>query len=77
MSFNNRVEDIQNILNTKVGGYYYFNWFQSGGAEVYRKSEEEFELWDVSTYGINSYLHGTYTKDTLQELVDTGWEEFI
>lgn len=66
-------EDLMNIENLDINGEYYFNWFQDGGAMVIRTSKNEWNIYEVSQYGINTWLEGCYTKDNLVEMIRLGY----
>ena len=77
MSFENRQEDIDACLQLKVGDTYEFNIFQDNCAEILRLDEERFMLSEWKGYGCFREEYEIYTKDSLTEAINAGYEVFI
>ncbi|CAH9014822.1 conserved hypothetical protein [Vibrio phage 277E43-1] len=76
MSYENRAEDVEKILNMEVGDELEFNMFQEGGSEVKRVSPYTWELSEITTYGISVQFWYNYTAGELKQLVDDIYEKF-
>lgn len=63
------MSDLENLLQMEYGDTIYLNWSEEGGGEVIRVYEG-WQLYYVNNYGGIPSLHGTYSKDNLQELID-------
>ena len=76
MSYENRKEDVEKILNLKVGEELELNMFQEGGSEIKRVSLHTWELSEITTYGISVHFWDRYGIEDLDKLVDTVYDEF-
>ena len=77
MSYNNRQEDIDNILNMKDGETCEFNMFQDGGSSVTKISSEFYELSEIPLYGGNPQYYGTFYAWDVDKMVDVIYDVFI
>lgn len=76
MSYGNRKEDIEKILNMKVGEELELNMFQDGGSEVRRVSPYTWELYEITNYGVSTLFHQSYIIGDIDKLVDVIYDEF-
>lgn len=73
MSYENRQEDLENILNLYIGEEYYFNMFHEGGCMT-RRSEDGWELFEIPLYGGRCpQFFCSYAEDELEEMIDEGY----
>lgn len=77
MSFDNRQEDIEKLLNMKIGESVHLNMFQDGGSRVFREDENAFLLYEITSYGLGEYWHDLFTKRDLDLLIDIVYDVFI
>lgn len=70
MSFNNRKEDINAILDLKDGESYMFNEHCEGGVEV-KKVEGSYELYELGYYCGTPTFDRNFDSKDVAEIVDT------
>lgn len=76
MSYGNREEDVNALLNLELGGELYLNMFQGGGSYVFREAENIFCFYEIPLYGGQERYYGDYSKDDLAELVRIAYDDF-
>ncbi|WP_300097575.1 hypothetical protein [Flavobacterium sp.] len=62
-------KEINKLLDMDIKSVQYINWFEESGGEVKRITENEWELYEVTQYGIRTDYVDTYEKYNLDELV--------
>lgn len=68
----NREEDLQKILNLKVGGTAYVNWFEEGGGEVL-KCDNYYILYDIPQYGGEGWRYGDFPLGEEEAVLDVAY----
>lgn len=63
------MNDYEKLLSMQKGDTLHFNWFEDGGAEVFR-SFSGWNLYYVPQYGGEPKLIGVYTEENLDELIE-------
>lgn len=76
MSYENRQEDIQKLLDMELGTDMYLNMFQDGGSYVFREAENAFCLYEIPLYGGKEQYWKDYSKNELDELVRVVYDVF-
>ncbi len=76
MSFENRKEDIDACLCLQVGDTHEFNIFQDNCVEILRLDEERFMLSEWKGYRYFREEHEVFTKETLANAIDIGYDTF-
>ena len=78
MSYENRQEDIDKILNMKeVGEKLSLNMFQDGGSSVVKIGTTTYELYEIPLYGGKPQYCGTFHAWNVDKMVDIIYDVFI
>lgn len=77
MSYENRQEDSQKLMNMDIGEELYLNMFQDGGSLTVRKTADVWGLSEITLYGINEQYYGDFSKHELDELIHIVYDIFI
>ena len=73
MSFENRKEDIELVLNMKAGDSFEFNIFQDGGAEIRRVADSNsanYELYELKMYCGTPMFDRNFTESEVESVID-------
>jgi hypothetical protein len=78
MCCNNRYEDAGKAAGLEVGGKYYFNMHQDGGAVLNRVTISEWELCEIPLYGGPECPHvNTFKYTELLDAVNYAYDVWI
>ena len=77
MSYENRQEGIQKLMDKDIGEELYLNMFQDGGSLIVRKTADVWSLSEITLYGISEQYYNDFARHELDELIHIVYDVFI